>query len=311
MQNPLDIFGLRPLPTAIRQAAMVFRGATGVPPSRFGLSSLGIFHPKIALTTWLGRRAAGDKVAIITLFNHTQSPFTEGWSVRRTHVRDFRGRGMTYDSHNGTDFAVVPGHRVVAAAPGRVVRVSNELHRGGVKVVMDHGNGLMTTSNHLMRATVAVSDLVKRGETIAISGASGIDMIAAFPWNCPHVHFNTWLDGEPVDPFSTGSGEASLWRGGDAPGPALPTDEPFPEPTAWNMDGIAKLVDDCKNTEFRDELMGIGDAELRAANTVFYRNYYPNLFDQSIPLVMRKNERSGRLDMPFGDFSGIVFGDDL
>jgi murein DD-endopeptidase len=154
------------------------------------------------LRTWLGRRRADRRVPIYNLFNRTPTPIADGWSVRKTQVRDFRGGTLTYDSHNGTDFAVPPGTIVVAAAPGRVLRVSSEFNRGGLKVFVDHGRGLVTTSNHLGRALVRDGDLVRRGQPIALSGASGIDMFLMFPWNVPHVHFNVWLNGEPVDPFA-------------------------------------------------------------------------------------------------------------
>jgi murein DD-endopeptidase MepM/ murein hydrolase activator NlpD len=308
MLSPLDVFGLRPLSVALRQARYVFRGLPGVPPSRFGPSSLGIFHPRIALATWFGRKPGGDRVVITNLFNHTQTPIAEGWSVRRSQLLDFRSRKLTYDSHNGTDFAVPPGHTVVAPAPGRVVRVSNEFHRGGIKVILDHGDGLMTTSNHLSRALVRVADFVQRGDTIALSGASGIDALAAFPWNCPHVHFNTWLDGVPVDPFGTAD-TPSLWRNGNEPGPARGTrDEPW-QPTEWDMASIDALIAGCRNDAFRMELQTIADPYLRACETVFHRNYYPTLFDQQRPLVKVPNPRAARLDLPFADFVGVVFAD--
>ncbi|HRE92323.1 MAG TPA: hypothetical protein PK095_24620, partial [Myxococcota bacterium] len=53
------------------------------------------------------------------------------------------------------------------------------------------------------------------------------------------------------------------------------------------------------------------DPEQRATETCFYRNYYPTLFDQEVPLVTRRSDRSPRLDLPFIDFSGIVFVDEL
>lgn len=306
--NPLDIFGLRPFKQAISQARFVFRGTTGVPPSRFDVSSLGVFHPKTALATWLGRYPGGNRVVVINLFNHTQTPFAGGWSVRRTRIRDFRGRALTYDSHNGTDFAVPPGHTVVAPAPGRVIRVSSEFHRGGIKVLIDHGRGLMTTSNHLSRALVATGDWVERGQTIALSGASGIDALAAFPWNCPHVHFNVWLDGEPVDPFAA-PGEVSLWHGENLPGPAIARNEPAWQATAWDLANIESLIANCIQPDFKAELDAIGDPHLRATNAVFYRNYYPTLFRQDVPLVTQRTGRSARLDLPFADFNGIVFVD--
>ena len=52
------------------------------------------------------------------------------------------------------------------------------------------------------RALVRPGDRVGRGETIAISGYSGLDGVVTFPWGTPHVHFNVWLDGLYVDPFA-------------------------------------------------------------------------------------------------------------
>ncbi len=75
------------------------------------------------------------------LFNRTPTPLEDGWSVRKTQVTDFRGGTLTYDSHNGTDFAVPVGTVVVAPAPGKVLRISSEFNRGGLKVFLDHGRG--------------------------------------------------------------------------------------------------------------------------------------------------------------------------
>ena len=83
---------------------------------------------------------------------------------------DFRGRDLTYDSHNGTDFAVPVGTKVLAAAGGEVVRIVSEFNRGGLKIFIDHGGGLMTTSAHLARPLVKVGQIVARGEAIALSG---------------------------------------------------------------------------------------------------------------------------------------------
>jgi murein DD-endopeptidase len=240
-----ETFGITPIATRLAEMAVTFRGAEGVPPSRFDASSLGIFQPGLALRTWLGRRRADRRVPVYNLFNRTPTPIADGWSVRKTQVRDFRGGALTYDSHNGTDFAVPPGTIVVAAAPGRVLRVSSEFNRGGLKVFVDHGRGLVTTSNHLGRALVREGDLVRRGQPIALSGASGIDMVLTFPWNAPHLHFNVWLNGEPVDPFAE-PGEGSLWRRQNEPVPDDGTaDDGGVAPTAWDAGTVDAALAAC------------------------------------------------------------------
>jgi murein DD-endopeptidase MepM/ murein hydrolase activator NlpD len=290
--------------------AVVFRGAEGVPPSRFDASSLGIFQPGLALRTWLGLRRADRRVPIYNLFNRTPTPIAEGWSVRRTQVRDFRGGTLTYDSHNGTDFAVPPGTVVVAAAPGRVLRVSAEFNRGGLKVFVDHGRGLITTSNHLGRALVREGDLVRRGQAIALSGASGIDMFLMFPWNAPHVHFNVWLNGVPVDPFAEPD-ETSLWRRRNDPVPhdGEAAGDADAAPTAWDGDAVAAAIASCAVASVRDALGAVPRLDVRAMAVLFEQNYYPTRFPSPRAPYAATFPREPRLDLPFraADAAGIVF----
>jgi murein DD-endopeptidase MepM/ murein hydrolase activator NlpD len=128
-----EALGLSPLPLRAREAWLAVRGDQSVPRTRFGLSSVLIYHPALSVRTWLGARARDGRVPIINLVNRTPTPLDQGWSVRKTQVRDFRGGALGYDSHNGTDFAVPVGTRVVTAAPGRVLRISSEYNRGGLR----------------------------------------------------------------------------------------------------------------------------------------------------------------------------------
>jgi len=304
-----ETFGITPVTTRLAEMAVTFRGAEGVPPSRFDASSLGIFQPGLALRTWLGRSRADRRVPIYNLFNRTPTPIADGWSVRKTQVRDFRGATLTYDSHNGTDFAVPPGTIVVAAAPGRVLRVSSEFNRGGLKVFVDHGRGLVTTSNHLGRALVREGDLVRRGQPIALSGASGIDMLLMFPWNAPHVHFNVWLNGEPVDPFAE-PGEASLWRRQNDPVPDDGVaDDGGVAPTAWDAATVDAAVSSCDVAAVRAELRAIERVELRAMAVLFQLNYYPTRFGARVGPHAAMFPREPRLDLPFraADVVGVAF----
>jgi murein DD-endopeptidase len=307
-----EVFGLNPLPKRLAEAAMMLKGDRHTPASRFGLSSLGILRPGLSLRTWLGWKPSDRRVPLYNLFNHTQVSPEDGWSVRKTQVRDFRGGQCSYDSHNGTDFAVPVGTVVVASAPGVVVRVCSEFHRGGLKVIIDHGSGLITTCNHLGRALVEVGDHVGRGTPVALAGASGVDMVAVFPWSAPHIHFNVWLNGEPVDPFAS-AGETPLWRDGNDPSPAKQDDESGEaedfEPSTWDEAAVDVVIDGCRDAELRARLEQTESLMRRGADTLFHLNYFPNRFEERRYVFAEHHERQPMLDLPLRaeDYVGVRF----
>ena len=310
-----EALGLDPWRLRYQQAMTALRGQEDVPPSRFDLSSLGQLRPRMALRLWRGRPLVARKAIVTNLFNHRQTPVELGWSVRKTQVEDFRGGDLTYDSHNGTDFAIPLGTPVLAAAPGVVVRSVSEFNRGGLKIFIDHGEGLMTTSAHLARSLVEVGQLVGRGQQIALSGYSGLDGFVTFPFGVPHVHFNTWLDGEPVDPFP-GDGEPSLWRAGALPAPANAaeaTSEPEFVPSSYSAKRLAEVIGGCRTASTRKELERIEVLSARAARTITEMNYYPTRFSCRSNVYDDIHPRSARLDLPFSSeaFDGVVFADDL
>lgn len=303
-----ETFGVTDPMRRIAEAKLALGGDEYTPASRWGLSSLGIFHPALSVKTWLGWRPADRLVPVTNLFNRTQTPTAEGWSVRKTQVRDFRGGTCTYDSHNGTDFAIPPGTIVVSSAPGVVRRISDEFHRGGLKVAIDHGGGLITTSNHLGRALVSVGDTVDRGQAVALSAYSGIDAIVSFPWSVPHVHFNSWLNGVSVDPFAV-AGEVSLWREHNAPLPwrgETPSDDPFTA-SVWDPSAIDRMIAGCIDPKLRSTLLGTADPDCRAMDTIFMSNYFPTRFTVRAHPYLDTFERQPRLDLPFraDDFDGV------
>ena len=315
MHAPLTLretLGLSPFGERARQAWIALRGAEDVPPSRFGVSSLRLLRPRMAWPLWRGRPHVAGKVILTNLFNHRQTPVGAGWSVKRTQVEDFRGRDMTYDSHNGTDLSVPVGAELLAAAPGRVVRVLAEFNRGGLKVYIDHGRGLMTCSAHLARALVAEGDLVRRGQPVALTGYSGLDGLVTFPFGVPHVHFNTWLNGEPVDPFPRAD-EPSLWRGGANPRPIAESDDDPYEPSAWDAGRLQSVLAACRTASVRERLLAVEPLERRAAYAITEMNYYPTRFPVRELVYAERHPREPRLDLPFRavDFDGVVFADEL
>ncbi len=307
----VEVFGLSPLGLRARQALTALRGAEHVPPSRFDGSSLRMLQPRISLPLWAGRFPVPRTAIVTMLFNHAQTPVDDGWSVRRTQVLDFRGKDLTYDSHNGTDFAIPVGTPVTAPGPGQVVRVYGEFNRGGTKIQLDHGDGLMTTSGHLARALVREGDVVRRGQVIALSGYSGIDGFATFPWGVPHVHFNVWLAGVPVDPFARPE-ETSLWSDG-APRPAAEgADLEGFSPSRFDDAAVTEIIAACRSDETRRRLLALGDAYTRGAHLVSEMNYYPTRFPLRKSVYLTHFSRSPRLTMPFrpSEVDGFVIGDE-
>jgi murein DD-endopeptidase len=269
----------------------------------FGASSLKILRPRLGIDTWLRRRRPDGRVPILNYVNRARVPGR--YSVRVTTARDFRGGQRTYDGHLGTDFAVPIGTTVVAAAPGVVVHVASHATSGGLKVCIDHGAGLLTTSNHLSRALVRPGDLVRRGAPVGLSGASGLELALFFPWLPPHLHFNVWLGGEPVDPFAR-AGEVSLWHGGNDPVAATPGPEDDAHPSVLDEDALDDAVAAARDPRDRRRLLSLEPIERRACALLLLRNYRPERFSRAPQIYPDVPARTPRLDLPFSDFIGVA-----
>ena len=101
--------------------------------------------------------------------------------------------GGSGEFHRGQDYAAQCGTAVLAAASGTVTFTGWHPYGGGNRVVIDHGNGLETTYNHLSSASVKVGQQVLRGAAVAMSGTTGAST------GC-HLHFEVMVNGEVVDP---------------------------------------------------------------------------------------------------------------
>ena len=98
----------------------------------------------------------------------------------------------TVRKHFGVDIAAPIGEPVMASASGQVVFSGWTTELGNL-VIIYHGNEYFTYYGHNELIVVKVYDKVKRGDVISTSGNSGIS-------SGPHLHFEIWKDGEPVDP---------------------------------------------------------------------------------------------------------------
>jgi Peptidase family M23 len=141
-------------------------------------------------------------------------------------ARDFTCGPLSYDGHDGTDFALptraamAEGVAVLAAAPGKVTGTRDGVpdfapatpgRECGNGVVIDHGDGWQTQYCHLKEGSVTVSpgDIVETGVFLGQIGQSGM---AAFP----HLHLSLRRNGKELDPFAPeatacGASGADLW----------------------------------------------------------------------------------------------------
>jgi len=308
----LERFGLRPLRSAWPDARKAVLGQEGTPPTEWDWSSTRIFKPAISIPTWLGRTRSDGLVPVYNLVNRHPAPKSAAYSVRVSFCRDFRGGQWTYDGHVGTDFAIPVGTPVTTTAPGKVLRIACEIDHGGLKVCIDHGDGLFTTSGHLSRALVREGELVRRGQVVGLSGASGIEFVLFFPWVAPHLHLNVWLGGEPADPFAA-PGETPLWRAGNHPTPCPDGGDDGGdgglagfEPSDWDPDGVEASIDACRDPVVRERCRSFGTLERRAAEVLFHRVLTSAAFSSFPPLYRRVAPRRPCLDLPFRerDFRG-------
>lgn len=112
--------------------------------------------------------------------------FTSGFGVRSD---PFLGRPAM---HTGLDFRAATGDPARVTANGKVVSAGWSGGYGRM-VEVDHGNGLSTRYGHLSEINVKVGEIVKIGQVIGLVGSTGRS-------TGPHLHYETRIDGEAVDP---------------------------------------------------------------------------------------------------------------
>ena len=94
--------------------------------------------------------------------------------------------------HTGIDLRGETGEPVHATAAGKVTIAGREGGYGNM-VEINHGNGLATRYGHLSEIDVKVGQTVRIGDTIGKIGSTGRS-------TGPHLHYETRINGEAVDP---------------------------------------------------------------------------------------------------------------
>ena len=95
--------------------------------------------------------------------------------------------------HFGVD-VIAPENEVIMAALDGTVTLANWTSTDGHIIQLQHENNIITMYKHNSVLFKKVGETVKAGETIAIIGESGKLTTG------PHLHFELWHNGKPIDP---------------------------------------------------------------------------------------------------------------
>ena len=148
--------------------------------------------PRIARETEL-LNALFRKAPTERLWAHDAVRPVEGVAVSGFGVRSILN-GQARGPHNGLDLAAVTGTPVYAPTPG-VVAFAREFYYSGNTVIVDHGQGLLSTMAHLSVIDVKEGERVTKGALLGKVGATG-------RVTGPHLHWAVRLHGDRVDPLS-------------------------------------------------------------------------------------------------------------
>ena len=105
----------------------------------------------------------------------------------------FGYRPTFHRMHKGLDIKVYTGDTIVAAFDGKVRVARYDAGGYGYYIVLRHKNGLETIYGHLSKQLVATDQEVRSGEPIGLGGNTGGSYGS-------HLHFETRLAGEPINP---------------------------------------------------------------------------------------------------------------
>ena len=174
---------------------------TGLSPARFDAPPAGVGGPLVPLGPDAFESALADARRQIDEETHLRRvaaalPFRQPLPGDLTFTSSFGARldpfTRGYALHTGVDMRVETGTPVQATAAGRVTAAEYSGGYGNM-VEVDHGRGLVTRYAHLSGTAVTVGQRVEAGAVVGFAGSTGRSTGS-------HLHYETRIDGEPVDP---------------------------------------------------------------------------------------------------------------
>ena len=98
------------------------------------------------------------------------------------------------EKHFGVDITLPENSAVSSVSDGRVLFAEWTSETGFV-IIIEHLNGLTSVYKHNSSLSKTQGEYVRRGEVIGFSGNTG-ELTSG-----PHLHFELWFEGDPVDPL--------------------------------------------------------------------------------------------------------------
>lgn len=154
------------------------------------------FSPSVEIEKSTGETesATGEKAVFSPVFLtvNLQNPIdggtvTSNFGYRVSPITD------KYSLHTGLDIASPENTKIYASYDG-VVEKAEYCEINGNYIVIRHSDNLKTTYNHCNKLLVKEGETVKKGEVIALVGATG--------WATGnHLHFEVLLNGKYVNPL--------------------------------------------------------------------------------------------------------------
>ncbi|NOX36164.1 MAG: peptidoglycan DD-metalloendopeptidase family protein [Calditrichaeota bacterium] len=134
---------------------------------------------------------SGETESISTLQARLSSIFTS--LPLKAPITGFISQEYSPPTHYGVDIVAAEGTPIQAAADGIVLFSGWTYHDGNV-LILQHDRGYFTYYKHNLRNLVFPHQIVKQGQVIALLGNSGES-------SGPHLHFEIWRGGFPIDPL--------------------------------------------------------------------------------------------------------------
>jgi murein DD-endopeptidase MepM/ murein hydrolase activator NlpD len=126
---------------------------------------------------------------------------SSGFGMRRHPILGYKRM------HSGLDFKAGYGAPIFAATNG-VVAYAGRKGGYGNFVQINHGGGIATGYAHMSRIAASPGQRVRQGQIIGYVGSTGLS-------TGPHLHYELYRDGRPVNPMSITFTQRAQLSGGD------------------------------------------------------------------------------------------------